>query len=80
MNADKTITPHTISYTVGFLHFSRVRNVIEGLKYRGLDIQYRESSGWLDRDFQIKGSLEDLNTIMTAMHGYMDSVGQNSIL
>ena len=48
------------TFTIGRMLCRQVRDFLDKCKFRGLDIEYIESSGWIDREFTIKGSANDI--------------------
>lgn len=46
--------------TVGRLMARQVRDYLDSCKFREMDIDYIESFGFFQRDFTIKGSIEDV--------------------
>lgn len=46
---------YSMEITVGFLWYSQLRNVLEGLSWNDPGFSWKESRGWLDRTFYVKG-------------------------
>jgi hypothetical protein len=53
--------------TAGRLLWGQVRDCLNQAKFRGMDIEWIESSGWVERDFTIKGKPEDVRVIVNAL-------------
>ena len=49
-----------LSYEVGIVLCGAVRNFIKESIFRGAEIEFFESSGWLMRTFVIKGKVDDV--------------------
>lgn len=64
----------TLTYTVGRLVCSKFRNFLDQCKFKGMDIEYIESSGWIERDFMIKGSDQDVLIIKSSLDEFSDSL------
>ena len=52
-----------MKFTAGRMLCGKVRSFLEQCKFKGMDIEYIESSGWVTRDFTIKGSDNDILTV-----------------
>jgi len=53
----------TIELTAGRMLCGKIRNFLNRCKFEGMNIEFIESSGWITRDFVIKGDAADMNTI-----------------
>jgi hypothetical protein len=53
----------------GRLFAGSIRNTLEDAKFRG-HLEYRESKGWLESEFTVKGSVR----VIDALHVYLDEV------
>lgn len=60
----------TITYTVGRLLCGEVRDFLNSLAFKGFDISYHESKGFIEREFIIKGEKEDLRKIYIFLRDY----------
>lgn len=49
---------------VGLLHFSKVRDYLNQCKFIGRNIDWIESSGWIDRTFTIRGTSPDIDIVL----------------
>lgn len=58
-----------LNLTVGRAHCGRIRDFLKRCKFKGVDIEYIESSGWIQRSFTVKGSDDDIVSIHKA---YLD--------
>ena len=61
-------------YDVGRLYCSDVRTYLERCKFKGLDIQYMESSGFLSRTFIVKGEGEDFDKVTGQLSAWVHHV------
>lgn len=52
---------------VGRLLCGRVREILEGARFRGLDIEYREGRGLLSKPFDVRGSSKDVIAVSKAI-------------
>lgn len=55
-------------FTAGILLCWQVRDILEGLRFRGVDIVWREGRGWIERDFIVKGlpdAVAEVKTLIT---------------
>jgi hypothetical protein len=65
----------TFTFTAGrFLH-GKVREFLNHCKFKGMDIDYLESSGFIERDFTIKGSDEDVAYIRASIGWWIKDNG-----
>lgn len=53
----------TIEFTVGRLACGPIHRFLEKCKFKGLKIEFMESSGFLQRNFIVKGDAYTLNSI-----------------
>jgi hypothetical protein len=53
--------------TAGRLLWGQVRDCLKQAKFLGMDIEWIESSGWVERDFTIKGKPEDVRLIVNGL-------------
>jgi len=58
------------SITVGRLLCGTVRGYLDKCKFKGMDVDYIESGGWIEREFVIKGSNEDIIKIHAALKAW----------
>ena len=56
----------TLKFTVGRLLCGQVRDFLKECEFRGLGIRWIESSGWIEREFVIRGEPEALRKIHRA--------------
>lgn len=54
------MSEEVIEFKVGRFICGTVRDFLESCKFKGFDISYIESSGWIVRTFTIKGSREHI--------------------
>jgi hypothetical protein len=57
----------SMRFTAGRLLCGKVRDYLKGCKFRGMDIDFMESSGWVERDFLIKGSDEAIFEVRASL-------------
>jgi len=63
-----------ITFTAGRMLCGQVRDFLNQCKFKGMDIEFIESSGWITRDFTIKGSNKDVLTIHASLKNFADSL------
>jgi len=44
----------TMTITAGRMNWSAIRDMVKHIKFHGYKIEMIESSGWIERDFEIK--------------------------
>ena len=49
-----------LTFTVGRLLCGAVRRSLEKIAFRNPNVRWRESNGWIDREFQVFGPADDL--------------------
>lgn len=64
----------SMNFTAGRLLCGEVRSFLDKCKFKGMDIEYLESSGWLERDFTIKGSDNDILAIHKSLKKWSESL------
>jgi len=55
------------SFTAGRLLCGHIRDFLASRKFAGMEIEWMESSGWLERTFTVKGRDEDVQLINRAI-------------
>lgn len=63
-------TKAVASFIAGRLMWKPVRDLLEDLKFRGHNIEWREGRGWLTREWTLKGNAADLIIIMKALEAW----------
>ncbi len=53
----------TIHFCAGLLIRRQIRDTLEDFIFTGLDFTYRESKGWIDSTFILKGKANDLRKV-----------------
>ena len=66
----------SINITVGRMLCGQVRNFLNKCKFQGMDIEYLESSGWVQRDFTIKGPVNDVTTVQKSLEAWIDKLDE----
>ena len=61
----------TIDLKVGRLYWGKVRSFLNECKFKGMDIDFIESDGWLQRDFIVKGSDHDMSVIKSSFDNWV---------
>ncbi len=56
-----------MTFTVGRLWCTPLRDELNRLIFKGADISFIEGSGFFERDFVIKGQMQTLNEIKDAL-------------
>ena len=65
----------TIEVEVGRLLCGRVRDFLNRCKFKGIDIQFNESSGFIERDFTIRGADNDIALVKSSLDNWFNSLG-----
>jgi len=63
-----------MTFTAGRMLCGKVRDFLNQCKFKGMDIDYIESSGWIERDFTIKGADKDILTVATSLENWANSL------
>lgn len=63
-----------ISFSVGRIYCRSIRDYLEDCKFRGMRIEYLESSGWIVRDFTIKGDTKDIEIIQRTIELWAEEI------
>ena len=61
----------TFSFTCGILLCSKVRDFLKKCAFMGMSIEWIEGSGWIERDFLIKGSETDIDKIKKSIYQWV---------
>ena len=64
----------SMTFTAGRMLCGKVRDFLDQCKFKGMDIDYIESSGWIQREFTIKGSNDDVRTIHASLKNWSDRI------
>lgn len=64
----------TIEIEVGRLLCGKVRDFLNKCKFKGMDIQFNESSGFIERDFTIRGADNDIAIVKSSLDNWLDSL------
>jgi hypothetical protein len=64
----------TIEIEVGRLLCGRVRDFLNKCKFQGMDIQFNESSGFIERDFTIRGTDNDIALVKSSLDNWVNSL------
>lgn len=64
----------TIEIKVGRLLCGKVRGFLNKCKFIGMDIQFNESSGFIERDFTIRGADDDIARIKSSLDNWTNSL------
>jgi hypothetical protein len=67
----------TLEFTVGRLFCGQIREFLKIMKFKGANIEWMESSGWIDRTFVVKGNSGDLQTIARTLDEWKKSYNKN---
>lgn len=65
----------TLTFEVGRLLCGRVRDFLKQCQFRGMGIEWLESSGFIEREFTVKGKKEDLLRIKTSLEEAFQRIG-----
>lgn len=65
----------TIEIKVGRFLCGRVRDFLNKCKFKGMDIQFNESSGFIERDFTIRGADNDISLVKSSLNNWVNSLG-----
>lgn len=64
----------TIEIEVGRLLCGKVRDFLNKCKFKGMDIQFNESSGFIERDFTIRGADNDIALVKASLDNWVNSL------
>lgn len=67
MNMGNSVFRGTIKFSAGRLLWGSIRDFLRECQFKGLEIEWIESSGFIERDFIIKGPSDTLITIKMAL-------------
>ena len=62
----------TINVTVGRFICGQLRDHLNQCKFNGYNIDFIESSGWIERDFVIKGDLDDIKRLKFQLDSWLN--------
>jgi len=62
----------SISITVGRMLCGQLRDHLNQCKFKGYNIDFIESSGWIQRDFVIKGDLHDIKKLKFQLDSWVN--------
>lgn len=63
-----------IEIEVGRLLCGRVRDFLNKCKFKGMDIQFNESSGFIERCFTIRGADNDIALVKSSLYKWAQSL------
>ena len=66
-----------IKLTVGRLLCGEVRYFLDSCKFKGMDIEYLESSGWVQREFIVKGSDQAILSINSSLVKWVKEINSD---
>jgi hypothetical protein len=61
-----------VQITVGRLYWSDVRDYLKAERFKGYDIDWIESSGWIERTFTITGSGAPMTMVIQKLKQFAD--------
>jgi len=64
----------TIEFEVGRLLCGQVRDFLNKCKFKGMDIEFNESSGLIERDFTIRGADNDIALVKSSLDNWISSL------
>ena len=64
----------TMTIEVGRLLCGQVRHFLKTCRFKGIDIMFLESDGWIERDFIISGTSEDLKVVKRSLDVWMEAL------
>lgn len=64
----------TIEIKVGRLLCSPVRNFLKKCQFKGRDIKFMESDGWIERDFIISGNDVDIGVVKDSLDNWVNQL------
>jgi hypothetical protein len=65
-----------INITVGLIYWRQIRDLVDRMKFLGHQIDLWESSGWIERDFIIRGDDEAIRVASTALNRWRREIGE----
>lgn len=64
----------TIEIKVGRLLCGKVRDFLNKCKFKGMNIEFNESSGFIERDFTMRGTDNDIALIESSLDNWINSL------
>ena len=64
----------TIEIEVGRLLCGKVRDFLNKCKFKGMNIEFNESSGFIERDFTIRGDDNDIALVKSSLDNWVNSL------
>ena len=64
----------TIKIEVGRLLCGEVRDFLNKCKFKGMNIEFNESSGFIERDFIIRGADNDIALVKRSLDSWIKSL------
>tara|TARA_R110002020_G_scaffold415270_1_gene624641 strand:+ start:96 stop:302 length:207 start_codon:yes stop_codon:yes gene_type:complete len=64
----------TIEIEVGRLLCGKVRDFLNNCKFKGMNIEFNESSGFIERDFTIRGADNDIALVKSSLDNWVNSL------
>ena len=52
--------PTCFYFTVGIMFCGKIREFLESCRFKGMDIEWREGRGWIEREWIIRGASDDV--------------------
>ena len=57
----------SFSMTIGIILCGAVRDFLKRCKWEGMDIEWYEGSGWIDREWIVRGKASDVQIVRTTI-------------
>jgi len=67
-----------INITVGLVYWRQIRDLVGRMKFLGHQIDLWESSGWIERDFIIRGGDEAIRVASNALNRWRREIEENA--
>ena len=67
----------TLTFTTGRFVCGHVRDFLNQCKFKGMDVDYMESSGWIERTFTIRGSDNDIEHVSQTLQAYAKKLNED---
>jgi hypothetical protein len=67
---------YSLSIEMGFLWFSQMRKVLEEYSWEDPTFEWKESRGWLDKTFYVKGTFQQVKELADRFEGWCSEIHQ----
>lgn len=65
---------YSIIINVGFLWYNQLRDVLREYEWLSKDFSWKEGTGWLERNFYVKGNFKDIEELEDRFYSYSSGI------